>query len=90
MNETPQQRFQKTPHGKTWTDFTDSPQFKAASDAALLQYGVRLGQPDDMVGAAANEFRRQGARDALHILANLGIVEEPVIKKKPRTVDHAA
>lgn len=89
MNESPRQRFQKSTHAKTWTDFTDSPQFKAASDASLLQHSVQLGAPDDMAGAAANEFRRQGARDALHILANLAIIEEPAPKKKTKTVDHS-
>lgn len=89
MNESPRQRFQKSPHAKTWTDLTDSQQFKAASDSALLQHGAQLGALEDMVGAAANEFRRQGARDVLYILANLAIIEEPAPKKKPKTVDHS-
>lgn len=89
MTESPKQRFCKTTYAKTWTDVVDSPQFKAAADAAILQHGVRLGSPKDMAEAAANEFRRQGARDFLSILCGLAIVDEPEPKPKARGVDHS-
>lgn len=89
MNESPKQRFQKTTHAKVWLDAVDSPTFHAASDAALLQYGVQLGSPDEITDAAANEFKRQGAREFLHLLANLSVVGESTAKKKARTVDHS-
>lgn len=88
MTDSPKQRFNKTTHAKTWNEVVDSPQFKAASDMATLQHGIRLGTPKDMAEAAANEFRRQGARDFLSILSGLAILDEPEPKPQQRGVDH--
>ena len=88
MTESPKQRFNKTAHAKTWTEVVDSLQFKSAADSAMLQHGVRLGTPRDMAEAAANEFRRQGARDFLSILCGLAIVDEPEPKLRTKNVDH--
>lgn len=89
MNESPRQRFQKTSNAKLWLDVADSPQFKSAADASMLQYGLRLGYPKDMVEAAANEFRRQGAREFLDMLTNIAVVGEPEPKVKAKGVDHS-
>lgn len=88
MTDSPKQRFNKTTHSKTWAEVVDNPQFKAAADAAILQYGVKLGTPKEMNEAAANEFRRQGARDFLETLTGLAILSEPEAKPKSKTVDH--
>lgn len=88
MSDSPRQRFQKTQHGKLWLDISVSPEFRSACDSAILQYGVQLGAPEEIYGAAANEFRRQGARDVLAILGNLATVDQPTEKKKRKGVDH--
>jgi len=75
---TPRERFLKSAHGKTWQDLADSAQFQAALDAALLQFTtVTLDMPATTEQAAANEWRRQGAKSVLSTLQNLTLANEP-------------
>jgi hypothetical protein len=68
---TAKQRFQASDFVKGWNDLVDSKQFEFAADMAVLQLMETLPIMPDQAGAAANEYRRQGAILFLQILQNL-------------------
>lgn len=71
------QRFQATPHAKEFTELMDSARMQYACDMAMIQFQSSFQMPSDMATAAANEFRRQGAREFLTVLQNLAINPQP-------------
>lgn len=86
--DSPKERFRKSLHSKGWNDVVDSAQFQSAADAAVLEFHSRLGTPSDMGTSAANEWKRQGARDFLHVLMTLTAEEQPKRKPTSGTLSH--
>lgn len=85
----PKERFQKTETvSKGWTSIVDGVQFQFAVDMAVLEFHSRMGSPPDMATAAANEWRRQGARDFLKILMELNINTPPPTVARGKELDY--
>jgi hypothetical protein len=63
--------FQRSPHKAAWHDFSATPTFAAAAQAAMVQMQIDLGNTTDVTNAGANGFKMIGAQKFLHTLMSL-------------------
>jgi len=75
--KSPREQFRESPYAKSFADVIQSSQMEAAMNAATLELQERFQPTCDPQEAAANEFRRQGARSVLVILRHLTVSAEP-------------
>lgn len=73
-----------------YTDLMESPRMQIALDAAMVHLHESLKAPDDMQGAAQNEWKRQGALEFRRLLESLALPKRTKPKAPVQNLNHSA
>lgn len=86
MNLNTRQRFQETPAAKEHLDRVVEPGFRAAVEAALLEYQLMMTAGSD----PSNFYRIKGAQEFVTVLMNIAEPSPDKAQNRRQNLDHHA